>query len=375
MSRPRVVVCGTGFGRVYLAGLAAVESPVELAGILARGSQRSQACAHRWRVPLYRQVEELPADLDLACVVVGSAINGGPGGRLATALLDRRLHVLQEHPLHETELARCLAAARAAGVHYRVNTHHVHVAPVRRFVNTARGLLREQPARFVDAAGSYQVLYALLDVLGAALGRLRPWGFAPPPPVPARVRELVGADIPFRSLDGVLAGVPTTLRVQHQVDPAEPDNHAHLWHRITIGTDGGQLTLVSSSGPVLWSVRPHLPRGAAAATGFDQLTDGYLDAASTVAIGPARAPSWRRVLTQLWPAAVRTAVGRLVGEVASGADRLAGGQYHLGLCQLTQEVTGLLGPVQLVARPAPRVLTAGEVVRAAGGPAGQVVPV
>jgi thiazolinyl imide reductase len=366
------VVCGTGFGRVYLAGLAAPGAPAELAGILARGSERSLACARRWQVPLYRHPEQLPGDLDLACVVVGSAITGGPGGQLATALLRRGLPVLQEHPLHPDELAGCLAVARAGGVHYRVNTHHVHVAPVRRFIAAARGLLREQPPLFVDAAGSVQVLYALLDVLGAALGRLRPWGFAPPARLPPRVRELAPAALPFRSLDGVLAGVPTTLRVQHQLDPAEPDNHAHLWHRITLGTEGGQLTLVSSSGPVLWSVRPHLPRSAAAETGFDRLTDGYLGAGSTVPIGPAGAPSWRQVLTDLWPQAVRTAVGELVGDLARGGDPVAGGQYHLGLGQLTREITRLLGPVELVTRPAPRILTAEDVVAAAGRPEREV---
>ncbi|MFG2103268.1 Gfo/Idh/MocA family oxidoreductase [Micromonospora echinaurantiaca] len=362
MTRPRAVVCGTGFGRVYLAGLAAPESPVELAGILARGSDRSAACARRWGVPLYRHPDELPGDVTVACVVVGSAITGGPGARLAQALMSRGIHVLQEHPLHADELAGCLRAARANRVGYRLNSHHVHVAPVRRFVAAARALLRRQPPLFVDAAGSVQVLYPLLDVLGAALGRLRPWGFAPPAPLPAAVRALTPLDVPFRSLDGVFAGVPTTLRVQHQMDPREPDNHAHLWHRITIGTEGGQLTLVSSTGPVLWTVRPHLPREAAGAAGFDRLGVDHLALAGTTPIGPPAAPSWAQTLDTLWPEAVRVAVRRLTDDVARGADPMTDGQYHLGLCQLTREITQLLGPVELVRRDEPRFLAAGDLI-------------
>jgi len=358
VKRPRAVVCGTGFGRVYLAGLGAPDSPVELAGIVARGSKRSRACANRWNVPLYLRPEDLPDDIDIACVVVSSAINGGPGAQLAMDLMSRGIHVLQEHPLHAEELAKCLRTASANGVHYRVNTHHVHVEPVRRFVTAAQALLHRQPALFIDAVGSFQVLYTLLDIIGAALGRLRPWGFAPLAEMPPKVRSMTPLDLPYRSLDGVLAGVPTTLRVQNQLDPREPDNHAHLWHRITIGTEGGNLTLVSSSGPVFWSVRPHLPRTAAGETGFDQLTDPHLSFGSTVAIGPPSAPSWAQVLSGLWPAAVGAAVGLLVDDVAKGADPLTSGQYHLGLCQLTRDITRLLGPVELVTRTTPHVLAA-----------------
>lgn len=362
MNGGSAVVCGTGFGRVYLAGLAAPQSPVKLAGILARGSARSRACAERFDVPLYTDPDQLPGSVDVACVVVGSAMTGGVGGQLAQRLMARGIHVLQEHPLHAEELAGCLRAARSHRVRYRLNTHHVHVEPVRRFICTARVLLGRQQPLFIDACGSFQVLYTLLDIIGAALGRLRPWGFAAPSPLPARVAAMTQLGFPYRSIDGVLAGVPTTLRIQNQLDPSEPDNHAHLWHRITIGAEGGNLTLVGSAGPVLWSTRPHLPAAAAGRAGLDDLDalgGKHFTAGSTVAIGPAEAPSWNEILSSLWPQAVRTAVGELL---ADGADT---GQYHLALCQLTREITELLGPVELVRQRAPTILTAADLLAAA----------
>lgn len=349
----RVVVCGTGFGRIYLAGVTAPGSPYELAGILARGSARSAACAARYRVPLFRDPDALPDDVDLACVVVGSAITGGPGARLAAELMARGVHVLQEHPLHAAELTGCLRAARRHGVQYRVNTHHVHVSPVRGFVRAARALLRSQPPVFVDVATSFQVLYTTFDILASVLGRLRPWRFAPP-------AEPVTPGPPFRALEGTLAGVPVTLRVQHQMDPEQPDNHAHMWHRITLGVEGGNLTLVSSNGPVVWCPRPHLPRGAADLAGFDELTDGHIGEPAAEVIGPRRPPTWREVLTEQWPAAVLAALTELRDAAVRGADPLPAGQYHLALCELTQRVSDLLGPVELVTRPAPRILSAAD---------------
>jgi len=365
-NRHRVVVCGTGFGRVYLDGLGAPQSPVELAGILARGSERSKACARRWGVPLYEKPEDLPDDISLACVVVSSAINGGPGAQLAQSLMRHGIHVLQEHPLHADELAGCLRVAKASGVHYRVNTHHLHVEPVRRFITAAQELLRRQPALFIDAACGFQVLATVLDILGAILGRLRPWGFAPPAATSAEIRRLTTLDLPFRSLDGVLGGVPTVLRVQNQMDPREPDNHAHLWHRITLGTESGQLTLVSSTGPVLWTVRPHLPRSGMQHTSFGDLSGDHLGIAGTVPLGPAVTPSWAETLSRLWPEAVRTAVARMTDEMARGEDPLTSGQYHLSLCQLSHEITSLLGRVELVTRATPQILAAPDLFEVVG---------
>ncbi|MYX22215.1 Gfo/Idh/MocA family oxidoreductase, partial [Streptomyces sp. SID8380] len=139
----RVLVCGTNFGRFYAEAVRARPGFV-LAGVLSRGSAASRALAERHGVPHHTEVGTLPDDIDLACVAVGSTISGGEGTELALALLDRGVHVLQEHPVHLDEMTRCLRLARRRGVHYRVNTHYPHVAPVRRFLAAARRLRERQ---------------------------------------------------------------------------------------------------------------------------------------------------------------------------------------------------------------------------------------
>ncbi|WP_342222169.1 Gfo/Idh/MocA family oxidoreductase, partial [Nocardia farcinica] len=66
---PRVVVCGTSFGRVYLRAVQA-DPDVELAGIVSRGSATSREIAKTSGVPHYCGVDELPGDIDIACVAV-----------------------------------------------------------------------------------------------------------------------------------------------------------------------------------------------------------------------------------------------------------------------------------------------------------------
>ncbi|MFI7445168.1 Gfo/Idh/MocA family oxidoreductase [Nonomuraea indica] len=359
--RPRVLVCGTGFGRVHLAALADPRSPFELAGVLARGGARSRACAAEAGVPLYTRVADLPdgADgADLACVVLLGDVNGGPGSAVAGELMARGVPVLQEGPLLRDELAASLRAARRHQVVFRVNTHYVHLPPVRRFVAAARALRAEQQPLWVEAACGIQVAYHLVDVLGRALGGLRPYEFA-------ACGTTDGPRTPFRTLEGVLAGVPVTLRVQNQLHPADPDNHAHLLYRITVGAEGGSLTLLDPHGPVVWSPRPHLPAAARNATRLHDAADAHLDFPACVPLGPAEAPSYREILARMWPAAARRAISTTWAAVRDGMDTMSDGQYHLAVSGAWQEMTAALGFPERLAGPPPRPLPAGPLLAAA----------
>ncbi|WP_240033111.1 Gfo/Idh/MocA family oxidoreductase [Micromonospora globbae] len=370
--RPRVLVAGTKFGQVYLQAFRQPDFPFELAGILAAGSERSVACARHYGVPLWTDVTQVPDDVRLACVVIRGGLLGGPGGEVARALMERGMHVLQEHPLHHDELVECLRTANRAGVVYHLNSFYVHTAPVRRFLAAARALLARQPARYVDAACGFQVAYALLDILGQALGGVRPWGLAPPVELPEQVRRLSRVDVPFRSLDGVLAGVPLTLRVQNQMDPADPDNYAHLLHRVTIGTEAGNLTLVSTHGPTVWSPRPDFPQQVQdRGVGRPHFADGdaaepdHLDVPSAQPLDDPTAPSYRTVFREVWPAGVGHALGNLYRAALAGEKPARHGQYHLTLCQLWQDITARLGPPDLVHSVPPRMLVPSDVAELA----------
>jgi thiazolinyl imide reductase len=367
--RPRVVVCGTKFGRAYLAAFRAPAFPFELAGVVAKGSQRSHRCATAYDVPLFTAVGDVPDDVEIACVVVGAGMNGGPGAELAKAFLARGMHVLQEHPLHHDELADCLREAHRAGRVYHLNTHYVHVEPVRRFVATARAVGERQRPLYVDAATSVQVAYTTLDILGAALGGVRPWALAGPAGLPADLSRATDLDVPFRSLDGVVGGVPLTLRTQHQLDAAEPDNHAHIFHRVTIGFEGGSLTLVNTYGPVVWTPRAHMPGSMAELVAMDDSAEPHLAYPTAAVVGPAEAPSYQAILRDLWPTAVRQAITALHAAATAGDDTRRRGQYHLTLCRLAQDVTARLGPVEIVRRTPPEVLSGADVAALADAPA------
>lgn len=361
--KTRVVVCGALFGQVYLRAFALPGVPFELAGILARGSDRSRGVAEHHGVPLFTDVGQIPDDVEMACVVVRGGLLGGPGVGLAKALMARGIHVLQEHPLHHDELADCLRTARRHRVTYHLNPFYTNTAPVRRFLGAVAELRRRQAPLWLDAACGFQVAYSLLDIVGQALGTVRPWHLGELAAVPAGLRP--GADVPFRSLDGVIGGVPVTLRIQNQMDPADPDNYAHLMHRMVVGTEAGNLELVGTHGPVVWSPRPDFPRAVrdpAATPHFDysdpdaEALRSHLDVPSAGVLGRPDAPSYREIFEDVWPAGVAHALLRLRRDALAGDPAARRGQYHLTLCQLWQEITTRLGPPELVQAPAPRLL-------------------
>ncbi|MCZ4556788.1 Gfo/Idh/MocA family oxidoreductase [Rhodococcus maanshanensis] len=345
----RVIVCGTGFGRIYMRALE--QPPFELAGILARGSDRSHACARQYGVPLFTSPDEVPGDVDLVCVVVPSGVGGGRGAELAQAFLARGIPVLLEHPVHAGELAECLRTAARHRVMFGVNTFYVNLEPVRRFLTAARRLLSAAPPVFVHASCAVQVSYDLLDIVGQALGGVSPWALGPVPEVPDRLAGLARPPFVDRCVDAVIAGVPVTLRVHNQFVPDDPDHPTHLRHEMTLGTEAGSLTLAGTHGPVLWSPAIHVPRD----DGTFSLVD-VDDTPTVVTLGPADAPSARDVFDVVWPEGVRHSLSAMRQQIADGADPLTAGQYHLALSRLWSELTRGLGYPEPVSRErAPRI--------------------
>ncbi|WP_394843131.1 Gfo/Idh/MocA family oxidoreductase [Pendulispora brunnea] len=342
--RRRVLVAGTAFGRIYLAAVTSAPESFELAGVLARGSDYSRDVARQHGVPLYTSVDQVPGDVDIACVVVRSAATGGDGAELAQALLARGIHVLHEHPVHVREITACLQSAKRGGAAYAVNTLYPNVQSIRRFLAAATRLRQHQRVAFVDAACNSQVAYPLLDVIGRAVGGLRPWSFG------ACAPDQGGS--PFRMLHATLGGVPVTLRMQNQVHPEDPDNHSHFMHRLELGFEAGVLTLADTHGLVLWNPRLHAPRDATGRLLMGGPGTERLAVPSTSVLGESEARSYHDVFARTWPDAVVAALHDLCDDIADPARRARAGQWAIGVSSAWRDLTARIGMPELI-RPDP----------------------
>ncbi|MBT2297496.1 Gfo/Idh/MocA family oxidoreductase [Pseudomonas fluorescens] len=350
--RKRVVVAGTAFGRIYLQALARAHEDYELVGILSRGNAYSRACADHYGVALYHDVEQLPDDIDIACVVVRSGATGGAGSELAQGLLRRGIHVLQEHPVHHREIAACMQAARQGQAAYAVNTLYPNILAIRRFLAVARYLGEQQGLAYIDASCNSQVAYPLLDILGRLAGGLRPWAFAAP-------AASVGTQ-PFTRLNASFNGVPVSLRIQNQVHPQDPDNHSFLLHRLEVGCEAGVLSLGDTHGPVLWNPRLHAPRDSTdrlimAGPGSERLAGPTM-----VVLDPQIPGTYHQVFNQAWPDAVIVALGELCRDIERPARRLRSGVWATEVSMAWREMNNVIGMPELIEPPVPRALPLDE---------------
>lgn len=329
----RVLVCGSTFGQFYLAALRQHPEMFDIVGLLAAGSARSRECAVRQNIPCYDQFDQLPAGIDLACVVLRSSVMGGNGSELAQQLMARGVNILQEQPVHHDEVVANLRHARQYQVQYRVGNLYPHLTAVKVFIQMVQTLKRRQTPQFIDAACASQVAFPLVTLLAESLGQTRPW----------RIEAATGGDGPFQLLSGELGGVPLTLRVHNEVDPQDPDNHFHLLHQIAIGFPAGRITLADTQGPVLWSPRLHIPQVVKRDFDFSTAEAAHLMEPTGTMLDASQCHSWRDALSQHWPQAIA------VDLLAFGQDLLAeervthSPQKLLTHCQIWQGLTQALG--------------------------------
>jgi thiazolinyl reductase component of yersiniabactin synthetase len=245
----RVLIVGAKFGEVYLNAFLTPLAGLDLAGLLARGSQRAHQLAHDFGIPLYTSLEHLPNDIDIACVVVRSSVAQGEGSQLAADLLRRGIHVVQEHPLHSDDMTRLQALARVGGLVYWVNSFYPHVPAGRCWIERAsrvRTLLDGQAPCSAHLTTSRQLLYSTLDLLLQACGVTEG--------DEVRVENLEGGDDHFGLLAlGLPGGCRAVLRLQAYLDTSDPDMFSLVMHQTSLVWPSGYLTLEASYGPVLWT--------------------------------------------------------------------------------------------------------------------------
>ena len=246
----RVIVVGAAFGEWYLNAFMQLDAPLELAGLMSTGSERSRQLAHDFGILLYTDSQALPDDIDIACIVVSSTVAGGAGTRLAEAFLARGVHVIQEHPVHPDDVCALQQRAAQHQCHYWVSSLYPHVPAGRCWASEARQISErlQEPARFIRLTTSRQLLYSTLDLLLSAQ------------PIDAEAIDitLIDTDADFHLLRYRWSTGTATLWLQRYQDRASPDMHSLVMHHQQIGWNEGYLTLNASYGPVIWSSTLHV---------------------------------------------------------------------------------------------------------------------
>lgn len=338
--RPRAIVVGSTFGAVYAEALAAPQSPVELVGLLSRGSTASTELANRLGVSQHTNVDGLPP-VDVAFVVVRSGVVGGEGTQIGEQLLAGGIHVMQEQPVHADEILSLLRVAKASSTVYAVNDFYSRIAPVRQFICAAKALDKIARIRYVHARSSIHVSYPLFTILSAIVGPLTPARIM----VPQHAESGETKESSFVAGRIVLGDVTVDLLIQNELCALDPDNHARLMHSITVGSDAGELVLAHTHGSTHWYPRPRADAVAA------QIAEP---------VGIDFEPTTAEVRNGLWPDAVRLAAADFVESIDHGRTPIS--QRFVRATRLWSDFTSSIGPATLIDPQPPVGVSASELV-------------
>lgn len=337
MSKKRILVCGTGFGKIYLKAIRESKK-YELAGVLGRGSARTKKLATNLGVPVYTNVIEATGEIDAACVVVPNAAGGGTGTEIAQKILEQGIPTLLEHPAHEQEIIKCLKVSK--NVPFMLNPFYRYIKPVRIFLETAKIMREYSTLLSASLECAIHVLYDGLDILGCALGDLSTWDLGTVAQIPQTSSTGGGNKI----IGGVVGTIPVLFTVNTNVDREDMDHPLHLYHRIELTFSTGRLCLVNTHGPVIWMPFLRMPRDEDGTLN----TDGGngIDISSGINIGKILPPSLKQTFDVVWPDAVMQALEVLFRQ--TNAEKMQMAQYQRYVSRLWSEISKKTGYINLV---------------------------
>lgn len=244
----KAIVCGTTFGQSYINAIKKMND-IELAGILASGSSRSEECAKEHDVPLYVDVNSIPQDIDVAFVVVKSSVLGGKGTELAESLLKKGVHVMQEHPIHYKEIGDCLKVAHEFNTCYMVGNLYNSLKTIEKFIEAAKYLNKKDVLQHIDVMTSSQLLYSLIGILNEGLPLFRSFDI---------ISILTEKRYPFNRVVLSNGQLDINLQIHNEISDVDGNNHMHLLHKITFFYKSGRLDLEDTFGSVTWRNRMNI---------------------------------------------------------------------------------------------------------------------
>lgn len=331
MSKLKTIVCGTTFGQFYIEAIKRQQDRFELVGILAGGSEGSRLCAKSNGIPLYTEVSQLPEDIDLACVVIRSGVLGGKGTDITKKLLERKINVIQEQPLHNKEIAECMKLASKYGVKFSVGNLYLNLKSINAFIQASKYISQKCDILYLDMSFISQVSYPAVQIMTAFLPAMKPF----------RITSVQKSG-PYSVLTGEIGKIPFVMRIYNEINPEDVNNYIRFLHRIAIGTSGGTLTLNESNGSVIWNSEMYIPDGITMTGNSTETFPEHMFEQSETILFENKA-KYSEIFLKQWPEAIYYDLKRIADEILGGKKDVTHAQKVLTAASIWHDMTEHMG--------------------------------
>jgi len=234
----QILLCGTQYGQSYLPAIFE-SNDLELAAILANGSDRSLKISEQCGVALFAEAQHINEPIDLACVAIG----GNTGASIAATLLKKGIPVLLEHPVSTENIHLVLAAAEQNRTFCHINSHFSEIQPVAHFIALCHKLTTKSTPSIVNISCNSRTLFSTLDIVMRCFGECTLGDV-----------QSTSFNVSDSHLNCTLSlnKIPCTLVYQKWRSKNDNSKDSPLGHQITITYPEGVLCLNGTFGPCLW---------------------------------------------------------------------------------------------------------------------------
>lgn len=251
----QVLLCGTAYGQSYLPAIFQ-DRDLELAGILSRGSDQSRRLAEQYGVELYLQADDVPDNIDLACL----AIPEDPALNLAEFFLKKNTHILIEHPVGAEGIHRLKTASENIPARCHINSHFPELPPTREFIALCQKLNRLSEPQSIIVQCNSRTLFSTIDILMRCFEQqgLVQQGLVQEGLIQPSYQQLNFTPQTISSLGHyiqattLLNTTPCSINYQKWRYARDNSEDSPLGHGITMSYPEGVLQLCGSFGPCLW---------------------------------------------------------------------------------------------------------------------------
>ena len=338
MKKMKVLVCWATFGKFYMKAIEDSEELV-LAGILSNGSKNSIDIAKNLKVPLYTNINSIRGDMfDLACVVIRSTIVGGEGSKLVDSLLNKKISVIQEQPVHKNEIISNYKTAENNQVFYGLNSFYPYFDTAIRFIKIKKELLKMTKIRAIESTCSIQTLYPFLCVLSSIFEDV----------VPFELDKKMLNFSEYKVITGKIKGIPFIINVQNQIVPRDPDNYYNWLYKMSIITEAGNLVLTNFNGAIIWE--PKIYHGKDD-SGFIMTKDGknvWSKIPVMQILSDGSQKNAYNLFYEHYPNCIKNYIDRFYNNIKEKNIDMSDINRQLNICDLWTEISHMIGAVEII---------------------------
>lgn len=242
MKRLKTIICGVRFGQFYIEALKKYSDEFEIVGIMSTGSSKSVKYAEKHGIKVFTSYEEIPEDIDLACVIIRSGVLGGDGTEITCNLLKKGINVIQEQPIHTKDLLACLKIAKQHNAFYKIADFYLDLPFIKNFISCVSEVLQKKDCTYIEMTCANQVSYTMIDILIEIFGNSKKLS----------IYQSETKCGPYGLVMGTVGEIPILFKVYNMIEANDPDGGIYELHKIKMEFNDGTISLEDTHGPIIW---------------------------------------------------------------------------------------------------------------------------